>query len=221
MLVEINLLPKKEPKNYTSLIVSIVLLIITIAVSVYFYFTYDQQRNESLQLQQQIDNTKKIAGIEQSKKNAAERNDSVQKLQTYIQWSKAERVETVPLLVQMIGLLPERGYFMNFNYVTEGSIQLSVQFDTSREAADYLNSLLSTSWISNVQMTSLTTTTNPYDREMQNQSVGANQNKQALLQGSSDAYIPRYLAVYTVTINKSEALKLASSSQTANEKGAK
>lgn len=217
MLVEINLLPKKEQRNYTPIIISVVIALIVIALSIVLYFTYGGYKQEVAQLHGQIQTTKEIAGIVQSKNNAAERNNSVQQLNNYITWSEKERVKTVPLLVDLIGLLPERGYFMNFGYGTEGSIQLSVQFDTSKQAADYLNSLLASTWISDAKLSSLTTTTNPYEELEKNKE----ENKgQVIVQGSSNPYVPRYLGQYQITINKSKALELSNGSKASSKKGA-
>ncbi|WP_052343503.1 PilN domain-containing protein [Bacillus massiliigorillae] len=223
MLVEINLLPKKEPRNYKLISISAVVIILILALSVFFYFTYDSYKKESAQLDEQIMTTKQIAGIVQSQNDAATRNDSAQQLKSYIEWSELDRVKTVPLLVHIIGLLPERGYFMNFNYVTEGTIQLSVQFDTSKEAADYLNSLSASSWITEAKLTSLATTTNPYEEEEKNkEKVDTQEQNKALttVEGNSDAYIPRYLGIYELTINKAKALQIAKEAQTSSKKEA-
>jgi hypothetical protein len=55
----------------------------------------------------------------------------------------------------LTSLLPERGFIQSFGYTESGAVTLTVQFDSAREAAYFLNSLNHSKWIEEASLNSL------------------------------------------------------------------
>ncbi|MFP3422721.1 fimbrial assembly protein, partial [Bacillus sp. SIMBA_161] len=66
-----------------------------------------------------------------------------QQLQATVEWAESYQFDTIPLLEELVSLLPARGFFQTFSYIGLDQAQLVVQFDSSREAAYYLAQLKS------------------------------------------------------------------------------
>jgi type IV pilus assembly protein PilN len=193
MLVEINLLPKKESKSFALLIIAGILILLLLASSFLIYWFgrgYTQDRNH---LQKQISATQELVAIEQQKLVDFEASNSVTELNNTVDWAKQYPIKTVPVIQQLSSLLPDRGFMLDFTYEETGNIQLSVQFDTSREAAYYLTSLLDSEWVEDVRLLALTTGEWIYDEP----------DGQSETRLKNDPYIPRYVGDYEITLNRS------------------
>src|SRR5690606_35290956 len=97
-----------------------------------------------------------------------------------------ERIDSVPLLSHLISLLSERGFFESIDYQLDGVVQLSVQFDSSRDAASYLHELLQSPWLTDAKILSTTAKEEIEDGD---------KNKQ-------EKVLPRYRASYQLSLNK-------------------
>src|SRR5690606_1035848 len=64
-----------------------------------------------------------------------------QQLQATVEWAEGYQFDTIPLLEELVSLLPARGFFQTFSYTGLDQAQLVVQFDSSRESAYYLAQL--------------------------------------------------------------------------------
>lgn len=173
MLAEINLLPKKEQRNYTFIIIGIILLVLLMGLSTFLYFKFIDYKKEVASIEQQIATTQEIAVLEQQKANEVEKNNSVQQLKDLVDWSEKYPIKTVPLLQHLTSLLPERGFFLSFDYVKEGTILMNVQFDTSREASSYLDELIASEWTNDAKLISLLTGTIIVEEDEESANNGA------------------------------------------------
>lgn len=72
----------------------------------------------------------------------------------------------------LTALLPERGFIQSFAYTEAGTVTISVQFDSSREAAYFIESLKDSDWIEDVSLTSLTATETEEASNTATQSTG-------------------------------------------------
>jgi type IV pilus assembly protein PilN len=219
MLVEINLLPKKEQKRRTLLGLSILVSILFIAVVVSTFLlsrTYDTKIKS---LDKQLASVKQT--LEKKDKGKAEEinknyNDSYANLESAVAWAEGYPIKTVPILRKLISLLPESGRLQTFQYSEVGTVNISVQFETSREAAIYLRSLLDCNWLSETKLRTLTankivlptipeeptSNTTPQTIEPNNNNVGAgdvdfNDNDYEKVID----YIPRYIGKYEIKLN--------------------
>ena len=58
----------------------------------------------------------------------------------------------LPVLGEVVDALPERGFLEEFTYTGAGALELGIQFDSSREAAYYLERISSTKLVSDVKL---------------------------------------------------------------------
>ncbi|MCA1031924.1 hypothetical protein LCL95_12890 [Bacillus timonensis] len=193
MLVDINLLPKKETKNKTTYLVGIIILVLLIGCSAVIYSKYSAVKTTEYKLSKQLNTLKEIRGVEEKKYTASEGANSVIQLEKTVLWAEEYFVETVPLIRHLSSLLPERGYIQSFTYVDDGIVTLIVQFDTNKEVAHYLSSISNSSYLSSVKLNTVLTL--PFNEE--EEATNGSQN-------SLETFLPRYLAQYEIVLNKEE-----------------
>jgi type IV pilus assembly protein PilN len=191
MLVDINLLPEKQKKNY-AFVLALALLIVAAAVATtIFYLQYEQVQQKAGLMQQQIQDTKLLRTVQEKKLTDYTSSTAMSELDLAISWTENLPIPTVSLIRHLTGLLPERGYVLNFNYNDAGNVNLTVQFDTSREAAYYLKSLKDSEFIEDVNLSSIVTS-----------SDDAGQDVKKL----TNFLLPRYIAQFQLLLDRS-ALK--------------
>lgn len=208
MLVDINLLPKKEQKSITVYLLIGLFLFAIIGGGVFFYWKGQGYDKKIASTERQIKVVQDLTAKEQQKQTAEESTNSVTELEKTVQWAKDYPLKTVPVLKHVTELLPHRGYMKQFTYTETGEIQLTVQFDTSDEAAYYLKSLTDSKWIAEASLLSLTT--NEIDKDTKKD------QKNNLL--GNEKYIPRYLGEYTIKLNR-DVVKKVEHQDEANEQG--
>jgi type IV pilus assembly protein PilN len=237
MLVEINLLPKKERKNRTLLLVSIVIVSLLLSATTLIYFLNGNYNSKISKLNNTLTVTQKTLE-EKQKANAEEKNtstDSYSILEGAVKWAEAYPIKTVPVLRKLTSLLPTTGQIQTFSYNENGEVLLTVQFETSRDAASYLNSLLTCNWVTESKLRTLSankiilpvyssssidiegdvepSTENEIETEDTNTEVHddntvVNDAKENNNNSSKvTEYIPRYTAKYEIILNRSVILK--------------
>jgi Tfp pilus assembly protein PilN len=157
MLVEINLLPQKEPKKFSFIIMFAGLLALFILIGGYYFWQTQSINDEIASLDKQITMTKKIADKEQQNSDTVASTSSVSQLKSAIEWASDYPLQTVPVMQHLTSLLPERGFIQSFAYTEAGTVTLTVQFDSAREAAYFLDSLHESKWIDEASLSSLST----------------------------------------------------------------
>ncbi|PLS16860.1 hypothetical protein CVD28_14485 [Bacillus sp. M6-12] len=220
MLVEINLLPKKERKKAGYFLLILLLSLLMLGAIGLVYWQYSNQNNEIETLENQIQTTKQIIASEEQKLIEQEDTDSVAELNRMVKWAETYPIETVRVLRHLISLLPERGFFLTFDYKEDSVVGLSVQFDTSVEAAYYLKKLTDSEWVLNASMVSLTTAA------AQNESSEQNVNETVIIPGKStneaklpnDPYLPRYVGQYEIHLDNEFIKETASKEENNQEK---
>lgn len=152
MLVEINLLPKKEYRKSSQLIIAaIISIFFAIAISA-VYFQGSSYGKEMELVDQKISNLQKLNNAQQEKLAEGNAGNSVIKLQEAVQWAEQYPVQTVPIMQNIISLLPDRGFIQSFEYSNMDSILITVQYDASRDAAFYLSSLKQSEWVKEAEL---------------------------------------------------------------------
>ncbi|MDR7237402.1 PilN domain-containing protein [Neobacillus drentensis] len=158
MLVEINLLPQKEPKKIGFIITLSSLVALLLIVGAFYLWQTNAVKSTIASLDRQISMTKKIAEKENKSTEAVEVASSVNQLKSAIEWANEYPIQTIPVMRDLTSLLPERGFIKSFAYTEAGTISLSVQFDSAREAAYFLDNLNESKWIEEASLSSLTAT---------------------------------------------------------------
>ena len=204
MLVEINLLPKKEHKKSSMLIMAFAgILLFTVSAAI-IYFQGNNFENRMASLDKQIESVQKLNEVQQAKLAEGKGGSSAVKLQDAVNWAEQYPSDTVPLLQNIISLLPERGFIQNFEYSNTDSVVIKIQFDASRDAAFYLSSLKGSDWVEEVALMNIVAETNAEETETTNTPTEQDEVK----------VLPRYSAEFEITFkpelfkgNKGIALK--------------
>lgn len=194
MLVEINLLPQKEASNRSLFLLAIILSALIVIGGIAIYWLNRTYDNQISSLEQEITTTEQLVANEQQKMVSYESSNSLAELETTVKWASDYPLKTVPVLHKLTALLPERGFIQSFAYEEIGIVKFSVQFETSREAAFFLNSLLDSDWVETGRLNQLNAVTGFYDR-----TLGQDDEDSSL---KNEKYIPRYLGEYEVTLNR-------------------
>lgn len=182
MNVEINLLPKKPVKKRMVFYVFSGLLLMFLLVFVFAYLYEQNLQREQSQLEQEIQTVRLLQEAESNQeRNSASEEKS---LDTIVELVESQRKPTTRLLQTLVEQLPERGFFTNFQYQEPGSVNLTVQFESQREAASYLHTLNEHFIVEEAMINDLTTEELIVNEGTMNESI-----------------MPRYLASYTISIH--------------------
>ncbi|MFC4184742.1 PilN domain-containing protein [Saccharococcus thermophilus] len=187
MIIEINLLPKKEPKNMAVMVSVAVFALLLIAAAIIFYLLAARADEQINALTGELKQIRAMQAIEQQKQKDAQSMQEIKELHEAVQWSKKYPLKMVPLLRNMTKLLPERGFVMNFSYADNGTVTVAVQFDTSEQAAYYLKRLEDAKFVKDVQLKSVS---------------AVNITETNAEEGTEQQVVPRYLAQYEMHIRK-------------------
>lgn len=183
MLVDINLLPQKERDRPAVLIAAVAILLLAFLVWAVFAMMASAETDEQQALEAQAQGV--IAEQEQIRNELEARQgmNEEQQLQATVEWAESYQFDTIPLLEELVSLLPARGFFQTFSYTGLDQAQLIVQFDSSREAAYYLAQLKSSDLL--VSATLDNVATEIFDEATEEEVI-------------VDPSEPRYLATYTL-----------------------
>jgi hypothetical protein len=107
-------------------------------------------------IDRQISVVKKLIDKNKSHTETTSANNSATQLENAVKWANDYPIQTIPVMRKLTSLLPERGFIQRFGYTEDGTVMLSVQFDSSRDAAYFLSNLTNSQWIEDVSLNSLT-----------------------------------------------------------------
>jgi Tfp pilus assembly protein PilN len=175
MLVEINLLPQPKPKKFAFLIILTCLIASLLLVGGFYFWQIYSSKNEIASIDRQISMTSKIADKVNKKADTIQSTSSVSQLKTAIDWANDYPIQTIPVMRQLTALLPERGFIQSFGYTEAGTITLTVQFDSAREAAYFLDNLTESKWIEEASLSSLSAAATATDSTSASSTAPTNQ----------------------------------------------
>ena len=102
-------------------------------------------------------------------------------LASTVEWAEDYQFDTVPLLHELINLLPERGFFQTFDFTGPNLAMVIVQFDTKPDSAYYYTRLKSSQSIAEIHVDSV--------------KVDNGSNEET---NSATEVLPRYMATYSI-----------------------
>lgn len=191
MLVEINLLPQKQKKSIFIFLIAGIVFFTFLVLFAIGYFIYDNKQQSLKNVESELELTVSLREIEEKKLTESKEVDSFSQLMTKIDWITKQKISLVFLLNHLVSLLPERGYFMNYQASDEGTVTINVQFDTPREAANYLHELNQSPYIAQASLQNLST-----------QEINDEENSDEPFR-----YLPRYIANFNIEINRVAILR--------------
>lgn len=184
MLIDINLLPNKPKRSFSFILIPISAGAVILVVFLWMFFSSHQLKSEQVTLTDRLEVTSELMNALQS--NDVEAASSGQTLQEYVDWLDGVEFSTVKLLDDLVARLPERGYFMNYDFDGSETVTLTVQFDQMKEVSQYLSELNSSE---NVRSASVLTVT------------AADLTEEVEEDGR---ILPRYVTEYEIVINKAK-----------------
>ncbi|MEH7886783.1 hypothetical protein V7654_20980 [Bacillus sp. JJ1609] len=191
MLVEINLLPKREHKKSSQLIIAILIILFFSISSSIIYIQGNKYNSKMDSIDKQIESLQKLNDAQQAKMTDVEASNSAVKLQKALKWAEQYPIETVPLMQNIITLLPERGFIQNFEYSNSDSVLITIQFDATRDTAFYLSSLKQSEWVQEAALLNIKAETMEEEKVEGESGTINNSEKEKIL--------PRYSAEYKIT----------------------
>ncbi|WP_201713642.1 PilN domain-containing protein [Rossellomorea arthrocnemi] len=194
MLVDINLLPQNEKRSRRWLYVVIGVLSVGILAVMILLILAGTIGKDVDVLTAELQSTKQLRAEKEQSISDFESSDAWVQLESAVSWAESYPIDTVPVLEHLVELLPERGFLKEFTYAEDGRSQLSIQFDTSSEAAYYLTHLKESKYIQDATLSSLAT-----------ESISENDSQSAV---NTETILPRYLGQFEITLNRNEIKKM-------------
>lgn len=154
MLVEINLLPKKEPKNIALLFWAGILAGASAIFLIVFFIALHQTKQDLAAVNQQIKQTEALQAAEQAAQKSNADIQDFKKLSSAVKWASDTPVKTVPVLDKLTKLLPQYGYITDFSCGSTGA-NVTVQFDSFDEAVYFLKRLNDSQYFSGAVLDSI------------------------------------------------------------------
>ncbi|MGG3450854.1 hypothetical protein [Domibacillus aminovorans] len=189
MLIEINLLPQKEKKRLSLFVILLFIALLLMASASAFFVIYTKNK-ELDNVERQLSNAVQLR--ETLEMNAASNRgataSSAEMLKEAITWADRMKVPVSPIVAHLIERLPERGFFQALSYTSEESLIVTIQFDTSRDAAYYLSELKSSKWVDSAKILTLNTSVEEGEEDAQ-----------AILDDANA--LPRYVVEYEIVFN--------------------
>ena len=193
MLVDINLLPEKERERSVFVIAALAIIGAALLVWLVLLFLSNGLTKESDKLGSQLLTVQQSQEELQATLQVSESVGAKKQLESTVEWTESYQLDTVPILKDTISLLPKRGFFRSFDFTGPNTALLTIQFDTSTEAAHYLSRLKSSSHLSDATLNSVIT--EELEDETENE-----------LENGTIAILPRYVAEYAIQIIDSRSL---------------
>lgn len=188
MLVDINLLPQKERDRPAFLIAAISILLLAVIIWGVLAFLAGSHEDEQAVLASQSVQVAAEQEAIRAQLEAAQGMNEEQQLKATVDWAESYQFDTVPLLEELVSILPARGFFESFSYTGLDQAILSVQFDTAREAAYYLAQLKASELIETATL----------DSVAQNELDSAETEERFVVEKAVIQETPRYIATYTL-----------------------
>lgn len=180
MLAEINLLPQKQQRNYTNLLVLLIISIVLLAGAITVFMMVNQKNEQITQLEKEYQQVQQQTAVLQQQISQNDSSKAVAELEKAIEWSMEYPIDFVPLLNELTKKLPEKGYFYSLEYANNTSLNLLVQFESSREAAYYLKRIKDSKLMNEVKLVTV----------------------EAVPLEDQEDTVPRYLATYELSIDR-------------------
>jgi type IV pilus assembly protein PilN len=189
MLVDINLLPQKEKKSFITPILFICLILLFLGTLSWIGMDYYETSVQLEQKEQALKQEKKIVQVQRQLKKQAESAKKTTPLLEKVEFIRSKEIEAVALLQHLVALLPERGYFMKYDYKDRSTIIIEARFDTLAETSQYLHELTNSRYLTEAKIEKMETTNF--------EEVAAGEDLTEF-----EGYLPRYHAQYKIQFNK-------------------
>lgn len=181
MLVDINLLPEKETERSQLLVGALAILGAAVLLWLILFMLSTNVAKETATLERQLLVLQESQEEIRSELQQTDLSDEKKLLASTVDWAEGYQFDTVPLLHELIHVLPERGFFQTFDFTGPNLATVVVQFDTKPDSAYYYTRLKSSQSIAEIRLDSV-----------KGDYVSTEETSQA-----TDV-LPRYIATYSI-----------------------
>jgi type IV pilus assembly protein PilN len=203
MLANINLLPQKERRRTSTLLVWMIpIILVCSGISWMAIENHIIQKNIASE-QQELALTQKLIQVEENKIKGTASTSSAAELGKLAQGLQTNRYSTVKVLKAFTSYLPERGYFISFQSAQGGDLSMKVQFDSLDQVSGYLYQLKNSSLVQTVTLVSVVT---QELAKSQPNTTNGDINLNNLPQDNTHV-MPRYIAQFQIKLNLQEVRK--------------
>lgn len=157
MLVDIDLLPKKKSRNVTTPLVYGICAFFLLFATIILIIFFNMVNNDVKTAEQDLEMVQQLRIAIETGMNSPQSSSSAKRLEDTVAWAEEYPLEMVPVMQDLIRLLPVRGFIQNFTYDETGLLNLSVQFDESKDAAYFLYHLNESLLYHSVELSSIST----------------------------------------------------------------
>lgn len=197
MLIEINLLPSKGEKRGIASLLFVIIPIATLLIGgSLFVYAYISTGKDLATSKQELTTAQAQVQAQQQKIKQLESSSSASQLKQMIDWTKTNQVSTVKVLDTLTALLPEDGYFINYQF-NAGTVNISIQFTSMNDAANYLYQLQNSNNVQSVEMSNIATKVNAKVNPQNTENIDPDEK-----------ILPRYLAQYQIKLNMDKVKKV-------------
>lgn len=196
MLVDINLLPDKERERSTYVIAALAIIGAALLVWLGFFIAANSLTKENDSLNHQLATVLQSQEDIRANLQVSQSLGAKKQLEETVEWAEFYQLDTVPVIKETISLLPLRGFFRSVEFTETNLAVLTVQFDTTTQAAHYLSRLQSSSVLSSAALNSVVA------EELDEVPENALWNP-----------LPRYIAEYSIMLTDSR-LKIEGTAET-------
>ncbi|WP_138415523.1 PilN domain-containing protein [Aquibacillus sediminis] len=156
MIVEINFLDPKKKRNMVPYLLGLMTVAFLTASGYWMFQEYQNLQEQQAQLQQEINENRQIQQEYESRTNLAAKRSQLNEQITQLE---QEIFPTVPLLKQMVSMLPETGYFDNYSFSLNSDISLVLRVDRLEDVAAYMHSLESQAYVESADVSNISVNT--------------------------------------------------------------
>ncbi|MFG6495445.1 hypothetical protein P8610_08815 [Fictibacillus sp. UD] len=195
MLVDINLLPVKEQKSFKTTILLIVAVAMLLGSGTWLGLDYYVSTGELQEKERLLEQEKLL--VQTQLKNQQQSGPIVESapLAEKIEYIRGKKIAATDLLQHLVALLPERGFFMKYEYKDKKTILVEAQFDTLAETSHYLYELTNSPYLATATIEKMETTN--FEEINEGEDMTAMQN-----------ILPRYRSLYKIEFEKEKILEL-------------
>ncbi|MBY6037042.1 hypothetical protein KUV80_10265 [Fictibacillus nanhaiensis] len=189
MLVDINLLPQKKANSFKTMILLIVSIAIFLGYATWLALNYYVSTSTLEQKEKILQQEKLLVQAQVNKQKQAELGIETKPLIEKIEYVRAKEIAAVELLQHLVALLPERGFFMKYEYRDKSSIIIEAQFDTLADTSHYLHELTNSPYLTQAFIEKMETSN--FQELEEGKDVTAYEN-----------ILPRYRSQYKIAFHK-------------------
>lgn len=194
MKPQVNLLPKYEKYSNLAYIIFIILLVLLIVLSGVLTYFLIKERSTLEEKKAEISRLSDEKSILLAQISSAEETETTSIVDA-VDFAKSQAVPVSKLVDELVELLPENSYLVNYRYDYE-SVTIDTHFETMTDVAEYMELLTNSHYLLDAKVEYIDT-----------QEVEETEDQEKTEEESEYPILPRYQTTYSMDVNQQELMK--------------